>query len=512
MKRKVSLKNRMLFGYAAPICVYLGVAGLVYSTATQVFDTFEEVERVQKVLVETNNISYLAQVMIGNVRGYLISRNPDFKRDYQESIKTLRQRASVGENLIRNTEQLDRFRKMVSLIDNYEEYAREIIQLMDAGQTEKAVNIFKTGQATKFVQEFEQLNRDFEKNQREIIADKTLQANQALRFLLTALWIGSFLLISLSIIIAFLISSGISNIINSAIGTIASSSTQIAATVEEQERNSSQQASSVHETTTTMDELGASSRHAAEQAEVSAENARQLLKLAESSTTGAHQVLNQAQTGTQFVAQTMEQIIVLKDKVEAIAQHINHLNQQANQINSITDLVSNVANQTNMLALNAAVEAVRAGEHGKGFGIVATEIRKLADQSKQSAEKINLIIEQIKMGINLTVNVTSEGVNKAEESIKLSRQTSENFITVAQAINDIILNNQQVSLSGINKVVESCQQISLTAKQQAIAIEQVVEAMNAINQGAAETATGISQTKIGTQKLNEAAIYLKEIL
>lgn len=512
MKRKVSLKNRMLLGYAVPVCVYLGVAGLVYSTANKVFDTFEEVERVQKVLIETNNISSLAQVMIGNVRGYLIARNPDFKRDYQESIKALRQRASVGENLIRNSEQLDRFRKMVSLVDNYEEYARELIQLMDAGQTQKAVNLFKTGEGTKFVQEFEQLNRDFEKTQREIIADKTVQANQALRFLLTALWIGSFLLISLSIIIAFVISSGITNIINSAIGTIASSSTQIAATVEEQERNSSQQASSVHETTATMDELGASSRHAAEQAELSAENARQLLKLAESSTVGAHKVLSQAQTGTQFVGQTMEEIIVLKDKVEAIAQHINHLNQQANQINSITDLVSNVANQTNMLALNAAVEAVRAGEHGKGFGIVATEIRKLADQSKQSAEKINLIIEQIKTGINLTVNVTAEGVNKAEESIKLSRQTSENFITVAQAINDIILNNQQVSLTGINKVVESCQQISLTAKQQAIAIQQVVEAMNSINQGAAETATGISQTKIGTQKLNEAAIYLKDIL
>lgn len=512
MKRKVSLKNRMLMGYAVPVFIYLGVASLVYSMTSRVFDSLEEVERVQKVLIETNKVSYLAQSIIGNVRGYLISKDSAFKRDYQEGVKAFRQRAIVGESLIRSNEQLERFRKMVSLVDNYEEYAQQIIQLVDAGQTEKAVNFFKSGQGTKFAQDFQQLNSDFEKTQRDIIADKTLQANEALRFLLTSLWIGSFLLITFSIIIALVISSGITNIINSAIGTIASSSTEIAATVEEQERNSSQQASSVHETTATMDELGASSRHAAEQAELSAENARQLLKLAESSTTGAHQVLGQAQTGTQFVAQTMEEIIVLKDRVEAIAQHINNLNQQANQINSITDLVSNVANQTNMLALNAAVEAVRAGEHGKGFGIVATEIRKLADQSKQSAEKINLIIEQIKTGINLTVNVTAEGVNKAEESIKLSRQTSENFITVAQAINDIILNNQQVSLTGINKVVESCQQISLTAKQQAIAIQQVVEAMNAINQGAAETATGITQTKIGTQKLNEAAIYLKEIL
>ena len=512
MNRKLSLKNRLLLGYAVPVCVYLGVGGLVYSTANQVFETFAEVERVQKALIETNAIANLAQVMIGNLRGYIISKNPEFKRNYQESFTTLKQRAITAESLIRNAEQIDRFRKMLKLVDNYDEYAIKNFQLVDENKIQESLTLFKTGKGTKFVEEFEPLTVDFEKNQREIIIEKTIEANQALQLLLTVILFSSILVIVLSVIIALTISSGVTNIINSAIGTIASSSTEIAATVEEQERNSSQQASSVHETTATMDELGASSRHAAEQAELSAENARQLLKLAESSTSGANQVLNQAQTGTQFVSQTMEEIILLKDKVEAIAQHINHLNQQANQINSITELVSNVANQTNMLALNAAVEAVRAGEHGKGFGIVATEIRKLADQSKQSAEKINLIIEQIKVGINLTVNVTSEGVNKAEQSIKLSRQTSDNFLSVAQAINDIILNNQQVSLSGINKVVESCQQISLTAKQQAIAIEQVVEAMNAINQGAAETATGITQTKIGTQKLNEAAVYLKEIL
>ena len=187
MKRKLSLKNRMLLGYAVPICVYLGVAGLVYSTTNQVFETFEEVERVQKVLMETNNISYLSQVMIGNLRGYIISRNPDFKRGYQESVKNLRQRASVAESLIHNSEQLDRFRAMVSLVDNYEEYAREFIQLIETGQTEKAINLFKSGQAAKFVQELEQLSRDFENTQREIVADKTLQANQALRFLLLSL-------------------------------------------------------------------------------------------------------------------------------------------------------------------------------------------------------------------------------------------------------------------------------------------------------------------------------------
>ncbi len=209
-----------------------------------------------------------------------------------------------------------------------------------------------------------------------------------------------------------------------------------------------QQAASVQQTTTTMDELAASSKASAEQAEAAAAGTRQVLTLADGNN---HTSSFEVNTGSS-----------LREKVGQIAEQIKHLTEQTQQIGSISKLVSQLANQTNMLALNAAVEAVRAGEHGKGFGVVASEIRKLADESKKSAERINGLVRDIQNATNSTVIVTEEG-----------RQTVE---SVVSAVNNIAVNSQQISLN---------------AKQQAVAIEQVVEAMNELNTGASKTTRGM---------------------
>lgn len=271
--------------------------------------------------------------------------------------------------------------------------------------------------------------------------------------------------------------------IKAMVNTVTSSSTEMAAMVAQQERITTQQATSVNQTTTAMDELGVSSSRSAQQAA--------------SATSGAQQALTLAEGGTQAVERTLEGMASLKDKVDAIALQISHLNQQTAQISSISNLVSDIAIQTNILALNAAVEAVKAGDLGKGFTIVASEIRQLANQSKQSAQKINTLIADIQTAINATVKVTDEGTKTVEDGVKIAQQTSSAFAGVTDAVNHVFLNSQQISLS---------------SQQQAIAIQQVVEAMNALNLAAKETASGINQTQATMQQLNEAALNLKAIV
>ena len=292
---------------------------------------------------------------------------------------------------------------------------------------------------------------------------------------LTAIILG----IALSIAIAKPLDKALKGIIN----MIVSSSTEIAATIEQQERIAVQQAASVNQTTTTMDELGASSRQSAIQAESALEN--------------ASHVLNMAAEGSKVVQKTQQGMLTLTEKVGAIAEQVLHLSQQTNQIANITNLVSDLANQTNMLAINATVEAVRAGEQGKGFGVVAREIRRLADQSKTSAAEINDLINDIQNAINKTVMVTDEGNTTLDSSLKLTEGTAETFNHVADAINSVVVSSQQIYLN---------------TKQQALAIEQVVDAMNALNKGAAESASGITQSRIGTQKLNQAALNLRYVV
>ncbi len=166
----------------------------------------------------------------------------------------------------------------------------------------------------------------------------------------------------------------------------------------------------------------------------------------------------------------------------AIADQVVRLSEQTKQISLVTNLVGEIANQTNMLALNAAVEAARAGEHGKGFAVVASEIRKLADQSKKSTEKINNLVADIQSLTNASIVDVGDG------------QRVESIVT---AVNNIVTNSQR---------------ISLTAKQQAVAVQQVVAAMNYLSEGAVQTASGITQTKVGIQRLNEAARDIKSIV
>ncbi|MGA9382256.1 MAG: methyl-accepting chemotaxis protein, partial [Phormidium sp.] len=132
-----------------------------------------------------------------------------------------------------------------------------------------------------------------------------------------------------------------------------------------------------------------------------------------------------------------------------------------------------------------------------GFGVVASEIRKLADASKQSAEKINGLVADIRNAINSTVIVTKEGTKSAEQGELIAQKTADTFASI---------------MAEINKVYESSQQISLNVKQQATAIQQVATAMNSLSTAAMQNASGISQTKLGTQKLNEVAVNLKSVV
>ena len=279
------------------------------------------------------------------------------------------------------------------------------------------------------------------------------------------------------------IASGVNRRVEEVAQEITESSRDIATTMTQQERIANDQAASVNQTTTTMDELGASSRQSAEQAEAAAADARNALVLTEG--------------GSKAVERTLTDMSALKAKVGEIAEQILRLSEQTSQIRNISGLVSDLATQTNMLALNAAVEAVRAGEHGKGFAVVASEIRKLADQSQKSTEKINGLVGDIQSAINSTVIVTDEGSKTVQASLKIAKETAEAFEGVTEAINNITLSTQQISLS---------------AKQQAIAIQQVVEAMNSLNKVANQTAQGISQVKTGTDRLNSVAQNLKQIV
>ncbi|MEG4216951.1 methyl-accepting chemotaxis protein [Microcoleus sp. Pol14C6] len=476
------LRQRILWGYSIPILLSVGAATLVFFNAKEVEEKAKVLNNSNAIVIDLKDLQLGFAGMQKAARGYFLAQESDFLTEYNEAVNSFDQFYQDLLKRVPNPEQRQRLEEMNILQNQIDEGYKQAFSLVEGGKRDDGLNLWKT-QVLPKLRQVDARAKEFQKTEQGILVNKEKEQNQALHFLTTVVILSTALAAIMAIAIARWIASGIAETLNQSVNMIVSSSTEIAATVEQQERTAAQQSSSVNQTTITMDELGAASQQSAQQAQAGAESARQALKIAEK--------------GTLAVEQTLESMIILKENVGAIAAQILQLSEQTHQIGNISTDVTDLANQTNMLALNASVEAVRAGENAKGFTVIATEIRKLADKSKKSAEKINRLVDDIKNAISSTVTVTKEGTKTVEEGTKISQETAAAFSEVANAVNNVVLNNQQ---------------ISLTAQQQAVAIKQVVDAMNSLNLAAKETASGITQTKVGTQQLNDAAHNLNSIV
>ena len=296
-----------------------------------------------------------------------------------------------------------------------------------------------------------------------------------------------FLLASIALFIILIIgtflTSSFSKPIQESVSILSTSIREISSVIDNHDKTAAMQSASVSETTTTLENISNSSKESAEESELV--------------TSRAASAQNFTAAGHTSVSEMIHSIEELKTKVSSIAEQILRLSEKNSQISGIISLVSELANETNMLALNAAVEAARAGENGKGFEVVAVEIRKLADESKKSAVKIQEIIGEIKNATDSTVMVTEEGVKQAEESSRLGSKVLDSF----EGIN-----------SSVNFVFGSIEKIATNLKQQSYSISEIVFAMNSISKGSQETSMGIAETKVGVDHINSATLKLKNLI
>lgn len=164
---------------------------------------------------------------------------------------------------------------------------------------------------------------------------------------------------------------------------------------------------------------------------------------------------NSSQEGNTTIAQTIEQINILGNKINHTENLIHVLNEKSHKINEIILLITEIANQTNLLSLNASIEAARAGEHGRGFGVVANEVKKLSEQSNQSATEIKKLINEIQGEIHNTTLSIQEESKAAKNGIELVKVAGDSFDTISKEINDVTeeINEIVSEIKEINKGV-----------------------------------------------------------
>src|SRR5512139_106144 len=264
---------------------------------------------------------------------------------------------------------------------------------------------------------------------------------------------------------------------------LSTSSAEVLAAATQNESSTSQQASAIHETTATMEELKGASHQIAE-------NAQMVAGIAE-------QTLGATKQGEGSIRAFMDSMEKVKKNAVEVDDAISKLSRRVERIGTVVEVIDEIADRSDLLALNAALEGAKAGEAGRGFSIVAAEMRRLAENVMESTKEIKNLITEIREATHAAKEASDGNKKMAGEGEKLGA----NAMTSVTGI-----------LSGIQETSDAARVIHLATQQQRTATEQVVQSMSEIEEVTRQAQSGSRQATGAASELTRLAERLAELV
>ncbi|MDH5163713.1 methyl-accepting chemotaxis protein [Heyndrickxia oleronia] len=528
-----SIKAKMLFGFSLVILLVIGLGIYNFSVTVSSNKTAQNIANSELPLLSANKglVATIAN-RIATARGYVL-----FGGDYKDRFNAYTEEGQKYEAIVRGVHASDEFNRLMDQTKEWREFIQDkVFDEYDKGNVEKA---------KENLQESITVGRDLLNGYQKLADESEKEINQKEQDVIesgqTSLLVGTIvtiLVIIISFAVAFITSNKISkpikhvmqrmkliangdlsqeplqttlkdevghliiatnemnrqtrdllNRINTVSGSVTSQSEELSQSANEVKSGSEQIA-------ITMQELASGT-------EVQANNTNELssimgsftLKVEEANEKGRHiqqssnQVLSMASEGKKLMESSNDQMAKIDQIVQGAVQKVQSLDSQSREISTLVSVINDIAEQTNLLALNAAIEAARAGEHGKGFAVVADEVRKLAEQVSHSVTDITSIVINIQKESGMVAESLLNGYSEVEKGTSQIQTTGKTFTEINEAVIKMV--------NSITTISDSLSEM----EDSSLKMNRSIEEIASISQ---ESAAGVEQTSASSQQISSS--------
>ena len=527
---KLSLKMKLGVGFGALLLILtlLGIVG--YQSSVTAADLSREVEKQVEKKEMTLVIDTSVEKQLVALRGFLLTGDEERLKSGEEAQKTFQENMDRLEPLLQTEAGKKALAAVQQLYGEYRPAMDHAVQLRRAGKTTEAVTLIFSPQMTAKRDELkkntealigmiERLKQTAQEGQATSQSrTKTLMLGLACGGLLIGCGVGIVIARSITSAVAVMLAmiqeiaannlavadmevtsqdeigkagialnqmkNNLREMIQSIAGTaehVASASEEISSSATQQAQGAETQKDQTSQVATAMQEMSSTVLQVSENSNKAAESSRQAAET--------------ARHGGAIVEDTLNKMRAIAESVGATARKMEELGKSSDQIGRIIGVIDDIADQTNLLALNAAIEAARAGEQGRGFAVVADEVRKLAERTTTATKEIAQMIKNIQDETKTAVAAMEAGTKQVEDGVNSTSQAGD-------SLKEIIQMSEQVG--------EMITHIATAATEQSSASEEVNKNMEEIAKLVKESAVGAQQSAKACQDLSGLALDLQK--